>query len=245
MGSTLERKKALVTGAGRRIGRAIVLELAAAGVSPLLHYHRSQAEAMQLAREVGDLGVEPYLLQADLSDRESVADLCRNAFGVLGPVDFLVSSAAIYPESSVLSFDWDDLAQALQVNAFAPLELARAFARQGGSGAIVNLLDARIADYDARHAAYHLSKRMLSSLTRMLARELAPSVRVNAVAPGVILPPEGCEGDLARTNSLQRVGTVEDVARAVRYLLEADFVTGEIVYVDGGRHLRGGMYSGA
>ncbi len=245
MGTALQGKKALVTGAARRIGRAIALELARAGVSPILHYRASEAEAGQVAREAAGFGVEPYLLCADLSDREAVNDLAQSAFGILGPVDFLVNSAAIYPESGVLDFAWEELAECLQVNTYAPLSLARAFAAQGHGGAIVNVLDARIADYDAAHAAYHLSKRTLSTLTRMLARELAPGIRVNAVAPGVILPPEGREEALRGSNPLERIGTVEEVAEAVRYLLTAEFVTGEVLYVDGGRHLRGGMYSGA
>jgi len=147
------------------------------------------------------------------------------------------------------------LAANVQINALAPLQIARAFARQRGlnrttgpfeKGCIVNLLDCRIVDYDANHAAYHLSKRMLFTLTRMMALEFAPEIRVNAVAPGLILPPRGKDDAylraLAPTNPLNAVGRPEQVTEAVLYLLGADYVTGQVIFVDGGRHMRGTVY---
>ena len=128
----------------------------------------------------------------------------------------------------------------------APLELTRCLAAQGRDGAVVNLLDARVGDYDRQHAAYHLSKRLLAALTRRMAIEFAPRLRVNAVAPGLILPPDGeDEGHfdrLASTNPLQRRGCPEAVAEAVLFLLRSDFVTGQVLFVDGGRHLRGNLH---
>jgi len=128
------------------------------------------------------------------------------------------------------------------------LQLSRALAAQGRSGQVLNLLDCRILSYDAEHAAYHLSKRMLFSLTRMLALELAPRLRVNAVAPGLILPPPGRDEAylqaLARTNPLQRHGGAGDVVRAALFLMQSGFVTGQVIYVDGGHHMTGRTYGG-
>ena len=124
--------------------------------------------------------------------------------------------------------------------------IARAFGAQGIEGVIVNFLDTRIEDYDRKHAAYHLSKRMLYTLTRMMAIEFAPLVRVNAVAPGLILPPPGKDesylAQLAHTNPLGRYGDPSHIVEAVLFLVRNDFVTGQVVFVDGGRHLKGKMY---
>ena len=162
------------------------------------------------------------------------------------PVDILVNSASIFAPSRVLEFTADELAADLQVNALSPLLLSRGLAAQGRPGQIVNFLDARMVEYDEEHAAYHLSKRMLFSLTRMLALELAPQVRVNAVAPGLILPPPGQDESylqaLAHTNPLRRHGCAADIARAVVFLLHSDFITGQVIYVDGGRHMMGSTY---
>jgi len=152
----------------------------------------------------------------------------------------------VFAPSRLLEFTADELTADLQVNALAPLWLSRGLAAQSRSGQILNLLDCKIVEYDAEHAAYHLSKRMLFSLTRMLALELAPRIRVNAVAPGLILPPPGQHEaylqSLAHTNPLQRHGGAADIVRAALFLLESDFVTGQVIYVDGGRHILGSTY---
>jgi hypothetical protein len=146
-----------------------------------------------------------------------------------------------------MDFTPQSLLASVQLHAMAPLVLARAFAAQRiPAGDIVNFLDSRMEDYDRRHVSYNLGKRMLWAITRMLALELAPAIKVNAVAPGLILPPEGRDeqylAGLASTNPLNRVGSVEGVAAAVRLLVESDFITGQVIYVDGGRHIRGCVY---
>jgi hypothetical protein len=127
------------------------------------------------------------------------------------------------------------------------LELCREFAKQVRGGAIVNFLDTRVLDYDREHMSYHLSKRALFTLTRAMALEFAPAIRVNAVAPGLVLPPAGKDQSyldaLVHTNPLQAHGSVEDVAAAVLFLVTSPFVTGQVIYVDGGRHMLGGVYS--
>lgn len=240
-------KTALVTGAARRLGRAIALALADEGCGVVVHYRRSAEAARQTAADIEARGGRAWCVQADLGVLAAAeALLPRAAELAAGPVDVLVNSAAVFPDDRVTDFGWDALAGCVVTNAMAPLVLSRALAAQGRQGSIVNLLDARMVDYDARHASYHLSKRMLLSLTRMTALEFAPSIRVNAVAPGLILPPpgqdEGYLQKLASTNPLRRWGRPEDVAAAVVFLLRSDFITGQVIYVDGGRHMRGQTY---
>jgi hypothetical protein len=168
------------------------------------------------------------------------------AVKLAGPIDILVNNASIFPQSGIMDFSPADLAENVQIHAMAPLQLCRDLAAQGRAGDIVNMLDCRITDYDAEHAAYHLSKRMLFSMTRMLAIELAPGIKVNAVAPGLIIPPPGCDESFlernASTNPLGRWGTVEQIADAVCFLVRSDFVTGQVIFVDGGRNLKGRFY---
>ena len=243
---TLSGRTALVTGAGRRLGRATALALAEAGADVVVHYRASAGEAESLAGEIEQLGRKAWVLQADLASAAETRQLFVRACQAAGPVDLLINSASIFPESRLTSFTAEELHQSVEVNAMAPLELGRELAARVGRGDIVNFLDARIGDYDREHVAYHLSKRMLADLTRLMALEFAPGVRVNAVAPGLILPPEG-QGEaylkrLASTSPLQRHGSVEDVTSAVLFLVRSSFVTGQTVYVDGGRNLRGRVY---
>ncbi len=240
-------KNALVTGAGRRLGREIALALAGEGCNIILHYHDSEEDAREVAALAGEKGVTAWTLKADLAKPGQAASLLPYAMDTAGAaVDFLVNNASIFPQDSFFQFGLSDLYENINVNAFAPLVLMRMFAEQKRPGVIVNLLDCRIVDYDRMHVPYHISKRILHDFTRMAAMEFAPRVRVNAVAPGLILPPEG-EGTeylrkLSHTNLLQAYGGAEDVTDAVIYLLRAKFVTGEVMFVDGGRNLRGSFY---
>ncbi|MHC4715392.1 MAG: SDR family oxidoreductase [Planctomycetota bacterium] len=237
---------ALVTGAAKRIGRAIALALAGRGARVIVHYRSSADEARDVVEQIGAAGGAAACVQADLADTKAARGLMDRAAGEFGPVDILVNSASIFPADGLTDFTAERLYQNVNVNALSPLLLGRALAAQGRDGQIVNLLDCRIVDYDREHAAYHLSKRMLFTLTRMMALEFAPRIRVNAVAPGLILPPPGLdEGFLERmasTNPLGRHGDVSDIANAVLFLVGSDFVTGQVIYVDGGRHMRGSVY---
>jgi NAD(P)-dependent dehydrogenase (short-subunit alcohol dehydrogenase family) len=252
-------KLALITGAAKRLGREIALELAARRCRVIVHYHQSEIAAQNLVAQLRERGVVAETLRADLSNRDEVDGLMLRAVELAGPVDYLINNAAIYAESSLNNLQPENLDAMLRLNAYAPLQLSRAFAQQGTGGAIVNLLDARMDDYDREHLAYHLSKRMLKSLTKILAWELAPRARVNGIAPGLILPP-AAEDNLSAatprgaaeslewletrrpTNPLNAYGSSADVAAAALILLGADFVTGEVIHVDGGRHLRGNFY---
>jgi NAD(P)-dependent dehydrogenase (short-subunit alcohol dehydrogenase family) len=243
---SLSGKTALVTGAGKRLGRAIALTLAERGANVVLHCRLSVAEAGRVAGAIRAMGRFAWVIQADLSRSEDAEAMIDRAAHEAGSLDFLINSASAFPEGRLVDMTPDEFHSILDVNAFSPFAAARRFAGLGGEGAVVNLLDARVTDYDREHAAYHVAKRVLRDFTRMMAVEFAPSVRVNAVAPGLILPPDGKDESyldgLAGTNALRRHGCAEDVAEAVAFLLQSDFVTGQVLYVDGGRNLRGNMY---
>ena len=243
---SLHGKTALVTGAAKRIGKAVALALAKEGADVFVHYRASLEGAKAAAAEIRACGAKAWMLEADLECPADADALLPRTTSYADGVDILVNNASVFGPSTLTDFTVDHLASQVQINAMAPLQLARAFAAQGRPGHIVNFLDTRVTDYDREHAAYHLSKRMLASLTRMMALEFAPAIQVNAFAPGLVLPPAGADAShleaRAKHNPLQRVGSVQGVTDAVLFLLRSDFVTGQVVFVDGGYHLKGATY---
>lgn len=236
---------ALVTGASKRLGRAVSLELARHGWGVALHYNSSANEALALAKEIAGAGGHAATLQAELSDTASLKPLvqaARDAAG--GKLTGLVNCAALFEHDVVADLDADRFERQMRVNALAPALLARAFAEQlaGGRGAVVNFLDFKLANPYPDHLSYTLSKYALSGATDLLARALAPSVRVNAVAPGFVLPAPGQSDASYRAKHddtpLNYGPTPEDVAGAVRFLLESPAITGQTIYVDAGRRFR-------
>jgi NAD(P)-dependent dehydrogenase (short-subunit alcohol dehydrogenase family) len=242
----LSGKTALVTGASRRLGRAITLALARQGAGIVVHYNRSEQAADALCNELHRMGASVCKAHADLSDNDQTGGLFKDAVAQAGPIDILINNASIFDKETIWETTEASLQRNLQIHSVAPLVLARAVARQGRPAQIVNLLDTRVTIYDREHASYHLSKRVLLTLTRMLALELAPTVTVNAVAPGLILPPAGQDESylekLAHCNPLNRYGSPDDITAAVLFLLRSRFVTGQVIYVDGGYHMKGHMY---
>jgi hypothetical protein len=240
---------ALVTGAGVRIGRATALALADAGFGVVVHYRRSEREASELCRAIAARGVGAWMLQADFDapqerERKSGLEerLIDRAVACAGSLELLVNNASTFPKDDLDSLTLAGLETNLRVNAWAPFALSRAFAKRVGRGRIVNLLDSRIVDADWTHVGYILSKHVLAALTRMTALAYAPDITVNGVAPGLILPPPGAPHEFIdeRTGTvpLERHGMPEEIARAVVFLAESEFVTGEVIFVDGGRHLQ-------
>ena len=212
----------------------------------VLHYHKSGQAVKKLESVLKESGIRTWIFRADLSSPKETNSLFQKAVDASGHIDVLINNASIFPRNTLTSFTASALYENIGVNAFAPLLLSRRFAGQNCKGKIINLLDARISDYDREHAAYHLSKRMLYDITKIMALEFAPLVTVNAVAPGLILPPQGEDKEfldkLAHTNPLNTYGTVRDITDAVIYLIKAEFITGQVIFVDGGRHLRGCVY---
>lgn len=236
---------ALVTGAARRVGRAIALELAAHGAHVVVHYRSAAQEAAATVAAAEQYGVRALALAADLADASQVAALAAESEARTGGIAVLVNSASNYletPFDTITEAAWD---ASLDVNCKAPFvlswHLGRAM-RARGQGVIVNIADWAAERPYRGYLPYCVSKAALVALTRALARELAPPVRVNAVAPGPVLLPESFTPEQAeavrRATPLARLGSAEAVARCVRFLVEeADFSTGALVHVDGGRAL--------
>jgi len=238
---SIEGQTALVTGGALRLGRAIVLALAEAGVNVVVHYNASQAEAEATANDARAKGVNAVALQADLAVPDTAGTLYDRAVSEAGPVDILVNNASMFRPAKLADCSDEELQANIQLHATAPLQLSRCLAAAGRPGVVVNLLDTRVAQHDPVYGAYCLSKRMLADQTTMLALELAPGIRVNGVAPGPILPPAG-SGDgliekLAASVPLQAIGTPDDISEAVLFLVRSTYITGQVIYVDGGAHL--------
>lgn len=238
----LRGKTALVTGAGKRIGRAIAVALAEEGADIVVHDRRGlEQETLRVCGEVKECGTRSWQVLGDLEKPEEYESLIVQAQRVAGKLDFLVNNAAIFLPTPLGEMSFGDVARHLHINAWAPFLLAREFNRLSDRGKIVNLLDTRITGHDRAHAAYVLSKRMLAELTAMCALEFAPDFTVNGIAPGLILPPPGRDeaylDSLVEQVPLRKHGDPGDVAAAVVFLLKSDFVTGQVIYVDGGSHL--------
>ena len=241
----LRGRTALVTGAGHRVGRALALALAARGMRVAIHYHRSEAQALETLARVEAQGGDGALFHADLVQPEAPAQLVAEVGERMGALDVLVNSAAGMertPVGEVTVEQWDRI---FALNLRAPFFCAQAAAPalRARRGAIVNIADLAAFETWPAYVPHGISKAGIVQMTRALARVLAPEVRVNAVAPGAVLLPEEWEEStaesLASTTPLARLGSAEDVAQAVLYLLDADYVTGETIIVDGGRHVRG------
>jgi pteridine reductase len=239
---TIAGKTALVTGAARRIGREIAVSLAEAGVNVVIHYRSSAEEAENLRAELIRRGVQAWLVQADFERLPESRELFENSVRCAGSIDFLINNASSFISRTVREIEFADLVRDIQINAWSPFVLSREFARHFSRGKIVNLIDTRVSGYDHSHIAYILSKKLLLSLTEMLAIEFAPHISVNAVAPGLILPPAGKDecylNQLAHRVPLQKHGGPGDINETVLYFLRSDFVTGQVIFVDGGRHLK-------
>jgi NAD(P)-dependent dehydrogenase (short-subunit alcohol dehydrogenase family) len=238
----LEGRVALVTGAARRVGRAIALRLAEAGCQVAVHYDRSADEAAATAQACRAHGVTAEALQADFTDAAAAEGLVRRVLGCFDRLDVLVNNAAVFERMSLAGFNLDAWERTLRVNLTTPMALTHAAAealRRSG-GRVINLCDAGTARPWPGHLAYMVSKGGLETLTRLLARALAPEVNVVGIAPGIAAwPPdydqETRERLMARV-PLRRAGGPEDVAAAVHFALSAgDYVTGAILPIDGGR----------
>lgn len=239
-------KTALITGGAKRLGAFTARALARRGVHCVLHYRDSQTEARQTAEEIKSFGVDAWLVRGDLSLPGVPDQVWAEAEARSGGIDFLINNASIFPEAALNDLSEATLIPNLVVNTLAPFQLAQHFAATGRQGVVINFLDTMVRDYDRKHVPYHLSKKMLQHLTRMMAVEYAPRLRINGVAPGLVLPPEGKDDtyleSLKHSNPLQTFGCGEQVAHGVIFLIENAFVTGQTIFIDGGRNLRGCMY---
>jgi NAD(P)-dependent dehydrogenase (short-subunit alcohol dehydrogenase family) len=237
-------KAVLVTGAGKRVGRAIALMLGREGWDVAVHYRRSRDEAEAVVREIVAGGRRAVAVSADLAREEETAALVTRAATALGPLGCLVNNASVFEDDLALTAtraSWD---RHLETNLRAPFLLMQGFARQlpaDAQGAIVNLLDQRVWSLTPYFISYTLSKAGLWALTQSMALALAPRIRVNGIGPGPTLPsPRQSEAQFQRQQALMPLGhgtSPEEIAEAVRFILGARAMTGQMIALDGGQHL--------
>jgi NAD(P)-dependent dehydrogenase (short-subunit alcohol dehydrogenase family) len=238
----LAGRVALVTGAGKRLGRAVALRLGEEGAGLAVHYRKSEVEALEVVRTIRDAGGRAESFAGELTSVEDIRRMVYEVGHEMGRLDILVNSAANFLPSSVISTTekvWDD---ALNTNLKAPFFISQAAAQllKRSRGVIINFADTGGLLGWPGYIAHSISKAGVIMLTRALAKAMAPEVRVNAIAPGTITmpgdPPEW-EADFAKIAPLQHSGTPADIVAAVSYLVHAEFVTGQVLVVDGGRVL--------
>lgn len=237
---------ALVTGGARRVGRALVVALADRGARVAIHHYQSAAAAATLVGELHERGVEADAFQSDLRVPDAPDRLVQDVVARFGMLDILVNSAAVMvrtPFNEITPGVWDDtFALNLRAPFFCARAAAKAMSGTAHGGVIVNIADLAGLEAWPAYAVHGISKAGVIHMTSVLARILAPSIRVNAIAPGAVLLPESWSSEdaarLERTTPLRRLGAPSDVAQAMLYLIEADYVTGDTVIVDGGRHVR-------
>ncbi len=248
MPKRLQSSAVLVTGGAVRIGRAICEVFSEAGFGVVIHYRESGASARALASEIRSSGGEAWAVGGRLDTEAGCRKVMADAWRVSGGLSVLVNNAAIYEIAGASESSWALYERIFKTNLFGPACLAVEFRKRVGRAkaqlpCVVNILDRRIAGIDPETTAYTLSKKALADYTRMTALEFAPSVRVNAVAPGAVLPAKGRGVKKAKVvltdNPLKTQSFPEDVAEAVLYLAESPSTTGQIIYIDGGKHLEG------
>lgn len=240
----LRGRTALVTGAAVRVGRAIALALVDRGMRVAVHYAGSRDGAEEVVATIGGKGGDARPFQADLTRADAPGRLVADVVAAFGTLDVLVNSAAVMertPVGEVTTAAWDAM---FALNLRAPFFLSQAAAPHlaRARGAIVNMADLAALETWPAYVPHGITKAGIVQMTRALARVLAPDVRVNAIAPGTVLLPDGWtqadEDRLRATTPLARTGSPDDVVLALNYLLDADYVTGDVVIVDGGRHVR-------
>jgi len=243
----LDGKVAIVTGGAVRLGKAMALALAERGARLAIHYNASAGPAQEVVQQVQSMGCGAVALQADLSRPDRAPGIVERTVASFGRADILVNSAAIFEAGN-----WDDTTEEdwdrhFDINLKSPFFLTQAFAKQVGqerTAHVVNIADWRAIHPGTGHFAYTLTKAALVTMTKSLALALAPNIQVNAIAPGRVLPPPGKGPEYLQRSASQipakKTGSPSDIVRALMFLLDSDFVTGELIYVTGGEHLLAG-----
>lgn len=239
--SPLDGKLILVTGAARRIGRALAVACARAGADVIIHHAHSDEEAVEAQKEVSSLGRESWVIYADFDSPAEAAKLVAEA-NKIRPLFALVNSAAIFENISFQETSLESWERHLRINLTAPFLLSQEFAKQvpeNESARIVNILDWRALRPGVGHFPYTISKAALAAMTQSLAAVLAPPITVNGLALGAILPPadQPASDNLIRNVPAKKWGQLKDVEDALLFVLTNPYITGEIIHVDGGRHL--------
>jgi len=237
-------KTALVTGGAKRIGKAIVDDLAAHGFAVAIHANRSLKDAEDMVRGLAGQGIRAAAVQCNLADGAATARLMDRVNDALGPIDLLVNNASLFKPDTVEAFDDDLWDRHFAVHVKAPSILARDFVRQlpeEHAGSIVNIIDQRVWNPTPRYYSYTLSKSALWMATRTMAQSFAPRVRVNAIGPGPSLPNERQDDAAFQAQVegliLRRGPSLEEFGRTVRFLFDTPSITGQMIALDGGQHL--------
>ncbi|MCB1173702.1 MAG: SDR family NAD(P)-dependent oxidoreductase [Leptospiraceae bacterium] len=241
----MKRKTVLITGAARRLGAAFARHLALRkNYQIALHYNHSEQLATELQLELIEAGVPCEVFRADLQQIDTVPALFENVRRQMGSVDLLINNASIFTNDSIGAIECPKLLSNFQIHAFAPLLLSQALFQQQSDGLIINMLDARVRQNDPAYATYSLSKKTLLNITEYCAVVMAPGVRVNALAPGWVLPAANEEYEIPSKfpNLLNQMGTVQGLVHCLDTLIDNPFLTGQVLYYDGGEHLAGSPY---
>ncbi len=232
---------ALITGGAKRLGRLIALKLASMGYHVALHYNNSLDEAKALCSEIQALKVDCEIFQSNLLDEDALESLIPRVKERFHDLNLLINNASVFQRARLLDTDFDLFNGNFDLNFKAPFFLTKEFAKHCREGHIINMVDAKVAHNDISYSAYTLSKKALTDFTLMAARELAPAIRVNAVGPGYILPPDADDEDYLTKRPeiipLQRKGEPFEITEAIAFLVQNTYITGQIIYVDGGEHL--------
>ena len=228
---------ALVTASAKRLGKAISLKLADLGFDIALHYNSSKQDAELVKKEIESKGRKCHLFQADLAKVDSLSSLIESVYSKMPALSLLINSASIFDKVGLIDSSLEDFENNFAIHLRAPYILARDFAKYCKKGQIINIVDANIAHCKTNYFPYLLSKKALFQFTEMAACELAPQIRVNAIAPGLILPPPGEEHLNKKDNLLEHPASIDDLTLAIEYLVENNHVTGQCLFVDGGDHL--------
>lgn len=234
-------KAALITGGGKRLGKAMSLYLAERGYDIAIHYNHSDKEAKETAELISDIGRNCEIFQADLSNIKEVRDLIPDVLEAFPECSILVNSASIFEDISFRDVTEEVFDRDFNVNFKAPFFLSQDFSKGNNSELIINMLDMRINKVETGHFSYNLTKKALRDFTTMAAKELGPQIRVNGICPGPILPPPDKDikylEKIAENTPLKKAGNPDYIISAVEYILDNPFVTGQCLFVDGGQHL--------
>ena len=231
----------LVTGGAKRIGKAICLSLASMGYAIALHYHKSNMQAKRVAKTIQQKGGTCKLFPCDLSDEQQTIELIPNVLKKFSKLNILINNASIFEPATIKSSNLISLDQHFTINFKAPYILTAQFAGKCRRGHILNILDTHIVDNKTSHANYLLSKKTLGELTKLSALELAPNIRVNGISPGLIFPPlqtkPGYLEKLVKRIPLKKKGSTNQIVQSIEFLLNNPYLTGQIIFNDGGEHL--------
>ncbi len=237
----MSKGTALITGGAVRLGKVFCTTLASAGYKLAIHYNSSSEQAAATAKEFREMGVNCDIFQFDFSEKNNVSDLIKKVRKQFPDLNVLINSASVYDQATMMETPASLLEKQFKVNFQAPYLLTQAFAQQCKSGDVINIIDNKIAFNQYQYSAYALSKKSLAEFTRLAAVELAPDVRVNGIAPGVVLPASTRSQEYIDWRiegiPLKQQGQNDNIAQALLYLLTNDFICGQILVVDGGESL--------